>query len=373
MTYDGGKGSEATSGVYFTYAPQPWGPWSTPQRIFNECRDNALGNFIFYYYANTAGNTCPSAMPAGVTSAPNSAGPAGPTINPANNPPQTTRGGGYAPQMIQRFTEIVGNTLKIFYTLSTWNPYTGVLIESDFTLAYGPAVSLVANAEGESPTIAPNTWVEIKGANLAPAADSRIWQASDFAGNKLPAQLDGVSATVNGKSAFVYYISPTQVNILTPPDAMSGSVEVQVTSGGTAGVQFTAQAKAESPSFFVFNGGPYVAATHVNGSLLGPTSLYTGSSTPAKPGETVVIYANGFGPTSMAVVSGAETQSGTLSPLPVIKIGGVAATVSFAGLVAPGQFQFNVVVPPSLASGDQAITATYGGLTTQAGTLLTVQ
>jgi len=163
------------------------------------------------------------------------------------------------------------------------------------------------------------------------------------------------------------------VNILTPPDAMSGSVQVQVTNNGTVGAQFTAQAQAESPSFFVFGGGPYVAATHVNFSLLGPTSLYPGSSTPAMPGETVVLYANGFGPTSMAVVSGAETQSGTLSTLPVITIGGVAAKVSYAGLVAPGQFQFNVVVPASLANGDQPITATYGGLATQAGTLITVQ
>jgi hypothetical protein len=48
------------------------------------------------------------------------------------------------------------------------------------------------------------------------------------------------------------------------------------------------------------------------------------------------------------------------------------ATVAFAGLVAPGEFQFNVVVPSSLANGDQPVTATYNGLTTQAGTLLTV-
>jgi uncharacterized protein (TIGR03437 family) len=209
--------------------------------------------------------------------------------------------------------------------------------------------------------------------NLAPAGDARIWQGSDFVDNKMPTQLDGVSATVNGKAAYLYYISPTQVNILTPPDAMSGSVQVQVTANGTVSAQFTAQAQAESPSFFVFNGGPYVAATHANGNYLGPASLYPGSTTPAKPGETVVIYANGFGPTSGAVVSGAETQSGTLSPLPVIKIGGVNATVAFAGLnVAPGEFQFNVVVPASLANGDQPITATYSGLSTQTGTLITV-
>jgi uncharacterized protein (TIGR03437 family) len=135
---------------------------------------------------------------------------------------------------------------------------------------------------------------------------------------------------------------------------------------------FTAPAKSESPSFFVFNGGPYVAATHANGSLIGPATLYPGSSTPAQPGETIVIYANGFGPSSTLVVSGSSSQSGTLSPPPVINIGGIVAAVNFAGLVAPGEFQFNVVVPSSLANGDQPVTATYNGLTTQAGTLLTV-
>jgi uncharacterized protein (TIGR03437 family) len=373
MTFDGGRGSASTVGTYFAYAPQPWGPWSTPQRIFNDCRDKALGNFIFYYYATAAGNFCPTAMPAGVTSAPNSAGPAGPTISPGNNPPESTRGGGYAPQMVQRFTEIAGNTLKIFYTLSTWNPYAVVLMESDFTIAYGPAISLVVNAEGGGPAIAPNTWVQINGAGLAPAGDSRTWQNSDFVNAKLPTQLDGVSVTVNGKSAYVYYISPTQVNVLTPPDPMSGPVQIVATNNGTAGPAFTAEAQSASPSFFVFNGGPYVAATHLNGTYLGPQSLYAGLTTPAKPGETIILYANGFGSTSTPVVSGSTSQSGGLSPLPAIKIGGIAATVQFAGLVAVGQFQFNVVVPSTLANGDQSITATYGGLTTQAGTLISIQ
>jgi uncharacterized protein (TIGR03437 family) len=61
-----------------------------------------------------------------------------------------------------------------------------------------------------------------------------------------------------------------------------------------------------------------------------------------------------------------------LSPLPVITIGGVPATVQFAGLVAVGEYQFNVVVPASLANGDQSIVAAYGGRTTQDGTLITI-
>jgi uncharacterized protein (TIGR03437 family) len=250
-------------------------------------------------------------------------------------------------------------------------------VTANFTQGSGlpqltPTITLVANAESQAAVIASNTWVEIKGSGLAPAGDTRIWAASDFVNGQMPTNLDGVSVTVNGAPAYIYYISPAQVNVLTPPGAPSGSVPVVLTNG-TPSAAFSVQAQAESLSFFVFNGGPYIAATHLNGGLIGPTTLYPGASTPAAPDETIVIYANGFGATSVPVAAGAETQSGTLSPLPVITIGGIAAMVEYAGLSgAPGEFQFNVVVPPSLSAGDQAIVATYSGLTTQAGTLVTV-
>jgi uncharacterized protein (TIGR03437 family) len=153
---------------------------------------------------------------------------------------------------------------------------------------------------------------------------------------------------------------------------MTGPVQVVATNAGTMGTPFTAQAQPLSPSFFVFNGGPYVAATHVGGALIGPTTLFPASTTPAKPSEVIMLYANGFGVTSTPVVSGSILQSGSLSPLPVVKIGGVTATVQFAGLVAPGEYQFNVVVPSGLANGDQSITAAYSGQTTQSGTLITI-
>ncbi len=98
-----------------------------------------------------------------------------------------------------------------------------------------------------------NLWDEPR----ARAGDSRAWQPADFVNNQLPNQLDGVSVTVGGKSAFVYYISPTQVNILTPPDPMTGSVQVQLTNNARTSAPYTAQAQSMSPSFFIFGGGPY--------------------------------------------------------------------------------------------------------------------
>ena len=239
-----------------------------------------------------------------------------------------------------------------------------------------PAISLVANAEGETPLIAPNTWIEIKGVNLAPNQDAlnlRVWGSADFVNQQMPQQLDGVSVTVNGKNAYVYYVSPSQVNVLTPPDAISGSVNVVVTNKGISSSPFVAQAQPLSPSFFVFDGA-HVVATHLDGTDIGPATLYPGLTTPAKPGETVVMYGNGFGPVSTPVISGAVSQSGTLSPTPMIMIGGIQANVRYAGLnVTPGEFQFNVDVPSNVPDGDQSLTATYNGAATQLGVVLTIQ
>src|SRR5262249_1870087 len=128
-----------------------------------------------------------------------------------------------------------------------------------------------------------------------------------------------------------------------------------------------------SPTFFTFNGGPYIAAVHANGTIIGPSSLFPGASTPALPGEIIQIYGNGFGPTTVPVAAGASTQSGNLPVLPSVAIGCVPATVPFAGLISPGLYQFNVTVPSSAPPGDDAIVATYAGFTTQVGVLLTVQ
>lgn len=235
---------------------------------------------------------------------------------------------------------------------------------------FGPVISSVTTASGESSTIAPNTWIEIKGASLG-LPEYRAWQPADLVNGQMPTSLDGVNVTMNGKSSYVSYVGPNQIDALTPPDLGPGPVQVVVNVATVTSPIFLSQAQSLSPSLFVFNGGPYAAATHADGTLLGPSGLYPGS-TPAKPGETIVLFANGFGPVNPPVVKGSVSQSGILTPLPSITIGGVNAAVGFAGLVAPGEFQFNVTVPLGLGNGDQSIVATYSGQTSQSGTLITV-
>ena len=348
-------------GIFMRFATQPWGPWSAPQLIFNGRRDR--GECFFLHRAVTAN------VP--------------PCDEVGNVGREDEPGGAYGPYFLSRFNTLntAAGTTTFYYVLSTWNPYTEVIMKTTVQVAGQavpvagqavPVIGLVANAAGEKATIAPNTWIEIKGLNLAKPGTERIWQGADFVSNRMPVQLDGVSVSVNGKAAFVFYISPTQVNVLTPPDPISGPVEVVLTYIGLR-ASYRAQAQTTSPSLFVLDPMGNVAATHQNGGLIGPLALFPGLSTPARPGENIALYANGFGVTTVPAVSGSVTQSGVLSPLPTVQIGGVAASVTFAGLVNVGQYQFNVVVPPSTGSGNHKVTATLNGLTSQGNASIFVQ
>lgn len=235
-----------------------------------------------------------------------------------------------------------------------------------------------ANVAGGGSGIAQNTWIEIRGTQLAPAsaAAGLTWSsAPDFAAGKMPKQLGGVSVTVNGKPAYMYYVSPGQVNVLTPLDTTLGPVNIQLTSGANTSAPFTATMEAVAPSFFLFGGTNYVAATHATGALVGPASMSVPgyAFSPAQPNETIVIYGNGCGLPANQLVQGSATQSGTLAAAPSILIGGAPATVVFAGIESPGLCQFNVMVPSSAPDGDNAVAATFGRSSTPVGALIAVQ
>jgi hypothetical protein len=53
------------------------------------------------------------------------------------------------------------------------NAFPSDILQAHFQLL-PPSISLVANAEGDGPAIAPNTWAEIKGSGLSLTGDSRI-------------------------------------------------------------------------------------------------------------------------------------------------------------------------------------------------------
>jgi uncharacterized protein (TIGR03437 family) len=92
----------------------------------------------------------------------------------------------------------------------------------------------------------------------------------------------------------------------------------------------------------------------------------------AKPGDTILLYGTGFGSTTPASPAGQVTSPAPLANQVTLWIGGAATTTQYAGLVSPGLYQFNLVVP-DVANGDQAVVAQIGGKATQTGAFLAVQ
>ncbi len=242
------------------------------------------------------------------------------------------------------------------------------------TTSGGPVITGVSNNASGTPVIESGSWVSIYGTNLA--TTTRSWKASDISGTTLPTTLDNVSVLIDGKNAAIAYVSPGQLNVQAPTDTATGMVPVQVTSpNGTASA--TANLQNYSPAFFPVQ-ARYAAALHnSDGVEVAPVGFLGSSVTsrPAVPGEILQIYATGLGPTKPAVPAGQLVAA----PAPLtdltqlhVTIGGVAATVQYAGIVEPGVYQIDLMVP-QLDDGDQPILATIAGASSQAGLFIPIK
>lgn len=281
-----------------------------------------------------------------------------------------------------------GDTSTLYFTAGIGGPGNETPLEThglfgSIQAAPSFQVSGIQNGGSFSGHIAPNAWVSIKGGGLS--ATTRSWTTADFKGNLLPTQLDGVGVTVNGTAAAISFISPAQINFLAPSNMSPGPVQIQTTNNGLTSAAQSATLDAVAPAFFIIgtnsnSGNQYIAALHPDFSVVGPPSLITGVTTsPTKVGEIVAMYANGLGPTNPAIPIGQLlTVPLPLPALPTVTIGGVNALVTFAGLVGPGLYQVNVLVPAGLKPGeaiaflDYPVVMTVGGVQAQSTAVITV-
>jgi uncharacterized protein (TIGR03437 family) len=238
-----------------------------------------------------------------------------------------------------------------------------------------PVITSVAHAASGDRVVAPGAYVAIYGKDLAPVTDN--WNSSIVDG-QLPKQVGNVSVTMGGKAAYVYYISPGQINVLAP-DVSPGDVEVYVTHAigtGAVSTPFVVQARQYNPAFFLW--GKYAVATHQDGSWCAKAGSFAGYTTAAaKPGEWIVLWGTGFGPSDVpwgSLTPGDRTHSSTslsatlgTSVMPVY--GGVAAlSPGFAGL-----YQVAVQIPASTPPGDFEVRVFVGGVRSPEGVFIAVQ
>jgi uncharacterized protein (TIGR03437 family) len=241
------------------------------------------------------------------------------------------------------------------------------------TVSAGPVITSVTNGASFLPSLAPNSYITISGSGFTTAP--LVWSPT----TSLPTTLGGVSVRIGGKDSYIYYASPTQLNVLTPPDLAAGPAVLEVnTASGAASANVTMSPIA--PGWFTYTVGTnnWVAALFANtATLIAPAGTF--GSTPtraAKAGDILQLYANGLGATTPPAPAGLVLT--TVYPIADltrihVTIGGKPAPVLFAGLVGAGLFQLNVQVPNGIGTGELPIEMFVDGQPTQGGPTLNFQ
>jgi len=231
----------------------------------------------------------------------------------------------------------------------------------------------VVNGASFAPGIVPGSWLTIQGTNLASVTDT--W-ANAIVNGKLPTTLDGVSVNVGSAQAYVYYISPTQINVQAPNVGL-GPVPVTVTNSNGTSPAATATVVQQAPAFFLWPNSQAVA-TRQDASLAVKNGTFAGATTvAAKPGDVLILWGTGFGPTTPPVSAGIQVPSDKQYNCSPVTIGlGSASPQVFGCALSPGfagLYQVAIQVPSTMADGDYPIKATVNGTSSPDGVILSVK
>jgi uncharacterized protein (TIGR03437 family) len=239
-----------------------------------------------------------------------------------------------------------------------------------------PVISAVTNAASGAIEMASGAWLSIYGRNLAKT--SRQWTESDILYDWLPTDLEGTHVTINDTKAVVAFVSPTQLNVLAPDGLPPGPVDVIVESP-LGWQKTTGVVKPYAPGLFTLPipPGTYISALHTDWAYVAQPGMMPWSSSvrPAKPGETIIFFGTGFGPTNPQAsiyhrFSGSAPLAGPVQP--AVRIGSVPATIGYVGLVGNGLYQMNVVVP-DLPDGDHEVVVTMGAESSPRGRYIPIR
>ena len=234
------------------------------------------------------------------------------------------------------------------------------------------ADSVVNPIAGVAGMFAPNSFLTIYGSHLSYV--TRAMGPDDLRAGMLPTVLigSGVRVLINHVPANIYYVSPTQVNVLVPAGLASGPATVQLINDALAGPPVNIALDLVAPSMFELNGNVVLAA-HLDGTVVSVNA-------PARHGEVIVLYATGLGPTLPPAPSGRlPDAAATIARLQEFQVWLNAsavprANILYAGLSPPyaGLFQVNLRIPDD-APADPEIRCGFPEQMSQAGAVLPIR
>ncbi len=196
---------------------------------------------------------------------------------------------------------------------------------------------------------------------IAAVFGDQLSREAPATGTELPLvrELGGAKVLVNGLEAPLFYSSEGQINFQVPNETLPGEAVVQIFRNGQPGNKVTVQIAEKNPRILTFLGN-YAIAVNTDGTF--PVPIMPGvDARPARSGDTLVMYAIGFGPTSPGVPSGEPAPADPLAhviPTPTVLLGGgllpVQITPAFAGLTPTfaGLYQINFTIPANAPKGD---------------------
>lgn len=218
----------------------------------------------------------------------------------------------------------------------------------------------IVNGASFTPGLSPNAIGSIFGTNLA--WGTRVLRSSDLAGGVMPTSLGNVEVYFEGWPAYLYYVSPTQINFLVPSSLLPGPFQFWVDRQGIRGPIVTVTLQPAAPAMFELYSSTIIA-THLDGSVVS-------SDAPASGGEIVGLWATGLGNTNPELEDGVLPAAAQwLSQMSQfgIQINGVpidSGSILYAG-VAPGYaglYQINVRLPDQLPPNPEIRLALGGSL-----------
>jgi uncharacterized protein (TIGR03437 family) len=224
------------------------------------------------------------------------------------------------------------------------------------TISAGGVVSAASFSAAPNNQIAPGEIISLFGSNF-------LASGTAVAGSlPLPTLLGSSAASVTacGRNIPLFSLFPGQINAQVPWECpATGLSQFTVTANGQTSASQSLTMVAASPGiFWLSSAGTAGAILHGNNTLVSPAS-------PARGGETVVVYCTGLGATipSFATGSAAVGSNTTANPVTAV-IGGKAAIVTYSGMTdgLVGLYQVNVVIPAGL-TGSQVIVITANGST----------
>jgi uncharacterized protein (TIGR03437 family) len=188
-----------------------------------------------------------------------------------------------------------------------------------------------------------------------------------------PTTLGGVRVTVNGVDVPIRYAGSSRIDVQMPFNLTGTTANMQVTYAGNVSDTVPVPVQATFPGLFAQRSGGTGQAKAAN-----QDGTVNSVANPAQRGSYITVYGIGLGAVAPSAVAGQVPPASPLSLVvnPVAaSIGGVPATVSFAGL-APGYaglYQINILVPDGVAGGAQEVIVSNANVASQNGLVIHIK